>query len=92
MPSVYSGDSLKAAIPFNSPFSTYMTYSPIFEQYCDSKKFPFVPFALYLKIEIYYGCQKLSKPKFTRKVPFSTSVTFNQWIDFGDVRVTWPDP
>jgi len=91
VPSIYNDakmkEKVKTKLPFSSPFSTHLTYSPIFEEYCQEKKFPFVPYALYLKVKIYYGCQKLSKPKFTRKVPFNTTATFNEWIEFSDVRV-----
>ena len=91
VPSVFARSTAKEKerkrLPFDSPFSTYMTYSPIFQEYCKEGKFPFVPFALYLKVKIYYGCQKLSKPKFTKKVPFNTTVTFDEWIEFSDVRV-----
>jgi len=92
VPSVLWNRSYDEALPLDSPFSTYMTYKPIFEKYCEKKEFLFVPFALYLKIEIYYGCQKLSKAKFTRKVPFNTSVIFNEWIEFTSVRVLYNLP
>lgn len=81
-------DKMHTRLPLSSPFSTYLTYCPIFEDYCKEKVFGFVPFALYLQIKIYYGCQKLSKSKFTRKVPFNTNATFNEWIELGDVRVS----
>ena len=92
-PSAFSKGWMKgrvAGVPLSSPFSNFLTFQETFEQYHKEKKFPFAPFAIFVKVRLFYGCQKLWQTKSTQNVPFKPTLSLNEWIEFGDFRVDSP--
>ena len=46
----------------------------------------YIPLKFYLKSYLYLGSEKLHKPVYSKKIYYSNSARFDQWVQFGDIR------